>query len=100
MTALYERLIALREKNCLSQTEVARALKVTPALISAYEKGERKPSLERLSDLADLYHSTTDYILGRREEDHSGIFLDVSHLSENQLRIIRELIGEMKKEVF
>ena len=43
-----DRLIELREKNHLSQSAVANRLGVTPALISAYEKTERNPSLEWL----------------------------------------------------
>lgn len=54
-----DRLIELREKNHLSQSAVANRLGVTPALISAYEKTERNPSLERLIALADIYHTTT-----------------------------------------
>lgn len=43
-----ERLTNLREHNHLSRSDVARRLKVSPALISAYESSKRKPSLERL----------------------------------------------------
>ena len=50
-----DRLIELREKNHLSQSAVTNRLGVTPALISAYEKTERNPSLERLIALADIH---------------------------------------------
>lgn len=90
-----ERLIGLRQKNQLSQTAVANRMGVTPALISAYEKGERNPSLEKLITLADIYHVTTDYILGRTHTDTSSVVIDVSHLSSEQIRIIRELVENM-----
>ena len=38
MSTMSERLIQLRENNHFSQTDVAKILNVTSALISAYEK--------------------------------------------------------------
>jgi transcriptional regulator with XRE-family HTH domain len=48
MRTMSERLIHLREKHHFSQTDVAKILNVTSALISAYEKCERKPSIDKL----------------------------------------------------
>ena len=90
-----KRLIQLREKNNLSQSAVARQIGVTPALISAYEKQVRKPSIDKLIALADIYHVSTDYILGRTYKDDSSYFIKVDHLSDTQVRILRELIEHM-----
>lgn len=92
-----ERLINLRLKNNYSQSFVARQIGVTPALISAYEKQERKPSLEKLIALADIYHVSTDYILGRSYKDDSSCTINVDHLNDNQIRIIRELVSNMNQ---
>lgn len=92
-----ERLTNLRERNHLSQSDVARRLKVSPALISAYENSERKPSLERLIALADIYHVSTDYILGRTRKDDASIVVDVSNLTEIQIKIIQDLILNMNQ---
>lgn len=93
-----ERLIELREKNNFSQSFVARQIGVTPALISAYEKQERKPSISKLIALADIYHVSTDYILGRaRTNDFSNI-IKVDHLTEKQINIIRELVQNMNQK--
>lgn len=92
-----ERLIKLREKNNFSQSFVARQISVTPALISAYEKQERKPSLDKLIALADIYHVSTDYILGRTYKDDSSHIIEVDGLNDNQIRIIRELIQNMNQ---
>ena len=91
-----ERLIELREKNRLSQSAVASRLGVTPALISADEKTERNPSIQKLVALADIYHSSTDYILGRSSNDSYANIIDVKGLSEAQIHIIRELIEVMR----
>jgi len=90
-----KRLLQLREKNNLSQSAVARQIGVTPALISAYEKQERKPSIDKLIALADIYHVSTDYILGRTYKDDSSTNINVEHLSDKQIRILRELIENM-----
>ena len=90
-----KRLIQLREKNNLSQTAVAKQIGVTPALISAYEKQERKPSIDKLIALADIYHVSTDYILGRTYKDDSSSFINVERLSDIQVKILRELIEHM-----
>ena len=95
MQTMADRLILLRNKYNLSQTDVAHQIGVTPALISAYEKLERKPSIDKLVALADIFHVSTDYILGRTFKDDSAAVLSVDGLSEKQIRIGRELIYEL-----
>lgn len=92
-----DRLIKLREKNNFSQSFVARQIGVTPALISAYEKQERKPSLDKLIALADVYHVSTDYLLGRTYNDDSSKTIQVGHLNDNQIRLLREFIQTLDK---
>ena len=92
-----KRLIQLREKYNYSQTFVAKRIGVTPSLISAYEKMERKPSLEKLVALADIYHVSTDYLLGRTYKDDSSKIINVEHLTDKQIRILRDLVETMNK---
>ena len=96
MQSMADRLILLRNKYNLSQTDVAHQIGVTPALISAYEKLERKPSIDKLVALADIFHVSTYYILGRNFKDDSAAVLSVDGLSEKQIRIVRELIYELR----
>ena len=96
MQSMADRLILLRNKYNLSQTDVAHQIGVTPALISAYEKLERKPSIDKLVALADIFHVSTDYILGRTFKDDRAAVLSVDGLSEKQIRIVRELIYELR----
>ncbi len=96
-TTLSERLIYLRKKNKLSQTAVAKRIGVTSSLISAYEKQERKPSIDTLISLADIYNVSTDYILGRTYRDDSPIVINVEHLNDKQIKIIRELVDNMNQ---
>ena len=64
INGLSEKLKTLRKQYKLSQKEVAKALDVSPSIISGYETGERAPSLENLVSLSYLYRCSTDYLLG------------------------------------
>jgi len=93
-----ERLIELREKNNFSQSFVARQIGVIPALISAYEKQERKPSISKLIALADIYYVSTDYILGRARIDDVSNTINIEHLTDKQIKIVRELVQNMNQK--
>ncbi len=93
------RLIELREKYHFSQSEVAGQIGVTPALISAYEKQERKSSIEKLVLLADIYHVSTDDPLGRTHKVDSACIIYVDHLSEIQIKIVRDLGRHINMQV-
>lgn len=96
MESLSQRLTLLREKYNFSKSDIARQLGVTPALISAYENQERKPSLDKLIALADIFHVSTDYILGRTYMTDNDILISVSDLSDKQRKIVRDLVAEFK----
>lgn len=98
MESIATRLIALREKHNFSQSDIARQIGVTPALISAYENQERKPSLDKLVALADIFHVSTDYILGRTVKIDSSVMVNVDGLSDKQIEIIRNIISEFKSD--
>ena len=55
-----QKLMGKREEVGLSQTEVANKLKCTPAAVSQYESGRRKPSFETLVKLAEIYGCTVN----------------------------------------
>lgn len=91
------RLKELRRQNSLSQSDVAKRLNSTPALVSAYENAERYPSIEKLMLLADIYNCTTDYILGRTYSTDDKIYFDVTDLTDRQRMILRSLIEDMQE---
>lgn len=80
---LSTRLKEQRQKQNLSQKQVAERIQVSPSVISNYESGERTPSLESLIALARLYHCSTDYLLGL-EASPVKKPLDTSMLTEEQ----------------
>lgn len=96
MKTISDSLISLRSKYNFSQTDVAKQIGVTPAMISAYENQDRNPSLDKLMALADIFHVSTDYILGRTCIPDHRILIDLEGLSDKQIKIIYDLISEFK----
>ena len=61
----FQRLRDLREDSDLSQKQVAALLGIQQTVYSRYERGFQTIPLEHLLTLADFYHVSTDYLLGR-----------------------------------
>lgn len=57
----------LREDHDYTQQYVAEKLHIKQNTYSQYETGHRQIPLEILIRLADLYKTSTDYILGRTD---------------------------------
>ncbi|MBQ8144124.1 MAG: helix-turn-helix transcriptional regulator [Butyricicoccus sp.] len=62
----FERLRDLREDHNLTQKEIAAVLDIDQRVYSTYETGKREIPVHHLIKLADYYHVTTDYLLGRK----------------------------------
>jgi len=56
----------LRNDKDLLQKDVARLLGISQTVYSRYERGFQTIPVEHLMKLADFYHTSTDYILGRK----------------------------------
>lgn len=92
---LGERLQTIRKSKNLSQKDVANALGISAAVISNYENGGRTPSIEVLISLASFYRCSTDYLLGF-EKHTPNTTLDVSMLSEEQVRLLQNFINSLE----
>lgn len=61
------RLKQLRESRGLSQVRLAMELNLSQNSISRYENLEREAGYETLIAMADYFHVSLDYLLGRTE---------------------------------
>ncbi|NUU75293.1 helix-turn-helix transcriptional regulator [Paenibacillus xylanilyticus] len=61
------RIAELREKKGWTQEELSSTIGISRAALSHYEKNRRKPDLDTLSQLADIFHVSIDFILGRTD---------------------------------
>ena len=67
--ALGWRILLLRRRQGLSQTDLALRIGSTRAQISRYERGAYEPRAEMLGRLADALGTTTDFLITGREPD-------------------------------
>lgn len=89
---LGDRLRNLRTSQNISQTDLAKRIGVTNALISAIEKGDRSPSLETLIKLASQFKVSTDYLLGMKAKEP----INLDGLSPNEIQAIVTIINSLK----
>ena len=87
-----DRIKYLREKNNLTQSELARKLNVTRSSVNAWEMGVSVPSTALIVDVAKLFHVSSDYLLGIMESST----LDISLLSDKETMIVYELVQYFK----
>lgn len=64
-----ERLIQLRGKR--TQKQIAEQLGISRSRYSHYETNHVQPSNELLQKMSDFYGVTTDFLLGRKENEFS-----------------------------
>ena len=112
MANLGELLAELRHDRGLKQEELADILHLSKSTISSYERGQQLPPLDKLVCLADFFHVTTDYLLGRCDVSVSpdslnaellphktaaSVIRDIGNLSSEQKRALAVIINDMKK---
>lgn len=76
------RLENLREKSGYTKKEVSKMLGFSANVYGAYERGERRPSLETCCKLADLYNVSLDYLLRGKEYKKEETQTEESRLLE------------------
>lgn len=64
---------AARERSGKTQKECADCLSITLRAWQGYEQGIREPKYEILCSIADLFHVTTDYLLGRETREPNAV---------------------------
>ena len=67
MAERYERIRNLREDSDLTQAEVGKQVNVPQRTYAYYESGERMIPPQVLIALAQFYHVSVDYLLGRTD---------------------------------
>lgn len=68
-----------RKMNNLKLTVVSQMLGVSQPTLSSWEAGRKSPTLETLEKMADLYGVSTDYLLGRNDNQSTESTPTLSH---------------------
>mgnify|MGYP000974163631 FL=1 len=64
---IYERIRNLREDSDFTQQQIADKLFINRRTYSSYENGVRNMPIEILSLIADIFNTSTDYLIGRTD---------------------------------
>lgn len=101
------RIKSLREEYKMTQQELADKIDGAKSTIAMYEKGDRKPSMEVLIKLSEIFNCTIDYLLGksdiRNPEELKQIQfanaggLDTKGLDEEDMLELQRQIDYIKK---
>ena len=79
---------SLRETAGLSQSALAKRLGVTRFSVNAWEMGLSIPTAQYIVELSQLFHVSTDYLLGLNNTQ--AIYID--RLSQEEKQILYSLI--------
>jgi len=83
-----ERIKNLRVNLKMTQTQLAKNAGLTSAAISQFEAGTRKPSFDALSKLANAFNVSTDFLLGKKEEEQNEI-----QIADEYIEMIRNIMN-------
>ena len=65
---VFERIRELREDNDFKQEKLAQVLGVRQTTYSKYELGKINVPIDMLIKIADFYHVSLDYLVGRSDQ--------------------------------
>ena len=91
MTFLPERLVSLRNTIGINKAEAARQLNMSAMGYGRYESGEREPSYQTVSFIAQTFHCSTDYLYGLSDSMEPST-ITVSASEEPDLFLLIETI--------
>lgn len=96
-TRFAENLITLRKENKLTQEDAASHLKISRQAYANYERSHREPSLINLVKLADLFHVSIDFLVGR--ENMNNIHIEKILKQKTIEKTIDKKIEDAAKEI-
>lgn len=68
-----DNLKSLRQSLLLTQKEFSKRVGITPSTISAYEKGEKNPTLDTLIKISQEFNISLDELCGFNKDTHNNI---------------------------
>lgn len=106
-----ERLKECREALGITKQEAAKRIGVSQPAYVRYEAGTRAPSIQVINEIAKVFHTSTDYLIGKTNQkspdsiviskNDSPVMFSIlemcSQLDDKQLEQLKEYIGKMAK---
>ena len=79
------RIKSLREEYGMTQQELADKIDGAKSTIAMYEKGDRKPSMEVLIKLSEIFDCSIDYLLGKSDIRNPEEIKNIQHANAGGL---------------
>lgn len=89
MSDFGELLKKLRSGAGLTQKQLAAKLFVTKTMVSYYEQSVRFPSADVLIKIAEVFHVSVDYLLGREMISQT---IDIGGLSDSDIAFVKSVV--------
>lgn len=89
-----ERIKSLREASGISQAKLAKQLGVTRSSVNAWELSISSPTTQYIVDMAQLFHVSTDYILGVSNEKQ----LSLRGMDDEETKLVYDLVNYILKQ--
>ena len=89
MQFIPERLVLLRKSLGINKAEAARRLNMSAMGYGRYENGDREPSYQTVSFIAQNFHSSVEYLYGISDNKDTTI-LTISKDDEHDLFLLVE----------
>lgn len=70
-----ERLTECRQKLGITKQEAAKRVQVSQPAYLRYESGQRNPSIQVISKMAEVLSTSVDYLIGKTEESNADSIL-------------------------
>ena len=87
-----DRIRTLREKNGMTQTQLAKRLGVSRSAVNSWEMSLSTPSSIYLVELSKIFGVTTDYLLSLDD----GVKIDITDLNEKEQSMVIQLVDYFK----
>ncbi len=103
MSDFGERIYELRNKNNMSQGDLADRLEVSRQTISKWENSMCKPEADKLIQLSEIFNVSIDYILkgGQTPSDPVYVYVkDTDGETKNNEQVVRKYVGIILAIVF
>jgi len=89
-----DRIKRLREDMNMTQTALAKALSITRSSVNAWEMGISVPSTQYIVELAEIFHVSTDYLLGVNVSST----VSVKGLTDEDIALVHSIIKHLREK--
>jgi len=98
----------LRKEKKFSQEKISEELDISSSLVSKWENHQSTPAPEILSEIADYFEVSVDYLVGRSKyknveagnnELDNVLFSKAKELTDDEKKTVLNVINAIKKEI-